>query len=166
MGRISETWSERRRHANSYREYSHNLRSRSGKLASLGRIISDHYSSLEADWQRFYQRDLAKDLWGIEPLGTRKIANLIKWLPPEAAIWRSNETAWDTQTELQATTIEILDAILRTYLQVHSKPNSKKPKPIKIPRPWEKTEKEAKRGTTLNKLLSEGLKVKKIKKED
>jgi hypothetical protein len=87
---------------------------------------------------------------------------MVKWLPSEAAVWRDAGTSWSTENELQATTVEMLDAILRVYIQAHSKPNSKKPKPIKIPRPYEKQEKKR---TSIGEMLANGLTVKKIKNE-
>jgi len=84
---------------------------------------------------------------------------MIRWLPPEAALWRSAGTSWTTDNELQAATIEILDSFLRVYVQAHSKPGGTKSKPLRIPRPWDKAEKEAKRSTSIGEMLSNGLAV-------
>lgn len=132
-------------------------------MTSLARTVEEHYGAIEADWVRYYNRSLADDLWGPQAIGYRRIAGMIRWLPPEAALWRSNKTSWTIDNELQATTIETLDALLRAYIQAHSKPNSRKPTPIQIPRPWDKAEKSSKRGTTLTTLLSEGVKIRKAK---
>ena len=66
---------------------------------------------------------------------------------------------------MQAVTVELLDTFIKLYVQAHSKPNSaKKYKPLRIPRPWDKSEKEAKRSTTLRELISKGVSVKKSNK--
>ncbi len=113
---------------------------------------------------RYYSRDLRSDLWGQHWIGVRRIASLIRWLPPEAALWRANKTAWTVDNELNAGIIEMLDALLRAYIQTHSKPTSKKPNPVKIPRPWDKAETSRNRSTTLGDLLSQGLTVRKTPK--
>jgi hypothetical protein len=131
-------------------------------MTSLNRFVESHYGAIEADWRRYYGRSLKQDLWGVNYIGVREISHMVKWLPSEAAVWRDAGTSWSTENELQATTVEMLDAILRVYIQAHSKPNSKKPKPIKIPRPYEKQEKKR---TSIGEMLANGLTVKKIKNE-
>ena len=78
------------------------------------------------------------------------------WLPPDAAVWRSTGQAWDAGIELQATTVEMLDALLRAYLQVHSKKGTRQPKPVEIPRPWKRAAKPGRTGTPLSDLLRAG----------
>ena len=134
-------------------------------MISLNHFVNSHYGAIEADWRRFYRRSLKEDLWGESNLGAREISQMLRWLPPEAAVWRDAGTSWSTENELQAVTVEMLDALLRVYIQTHSKPNSKKTKPIKIPRPWEKNEKQEKTRTSIGEMLANGLSVKKIKKE-
>lgn len=128
-------------------------------MTGLSRLLEDNFGAAEADWHRFYGRSLKHDLWGAEQLGVRETIQMLRWLPPEAAFWRSAGTSWSTENELQATTIEMLDAILRAYIQAHSKPNANKQKPIHIPRPWDKAEKKAKRGTSIGEMLGNGLQV-------
>jgi hypothetical protein len=128
-------------------------------MTGLSRLVEDNFGAAEADWRRFYGRSLKHDLWGTTNLGAREIVQMMRWLPPEAAIWRSAGTSWSTENELQATTVEMLDALLRTYIQANSKPNSKKPTPLRIPRPWDKAEKQAARRTTLGEMLGNGLTV-------
>ena len=89
---------------------------------------------------------------------------MIRWLPPEAALWRSTGESWSTDNEFQAVTIEMLDTFIKLYIQAHSKPNSRKLKPLHIPRPWDKSEKTPKKSTSLNELISKGIKVHKAKK--
>lgn len=122
-------------------------------MTGLAGLVSEHFPALEADWVRYYGRDLASDLYGPEPMGVRRLLSLTRWLPPEAALWRSTGQAWDTHTELQATTVEMLDALLRAYLQVHSKKGAKQPQPVEIPRPWKRTEKPRQSGTPLSELI-------------
>jgi hypothetical protein len=126
--------------------------------------VRENYEAIEADWVRYYNRNLADDLWGQPGIGVRRIAGLIRWLPPEAALWRSNKTSWTIDNELQAATIEMLDALLRAYVQSHSKPTARKPNPVKIPRPWDNAENTGKRRTTLGDLLGQGLSVKRVSK--
>lgn len=124
-------------------------------------MCRDHFEALEADFQRYYQIDLANALYGPQPLGARRFVALIKWLPPEAAIWRATSTTWTTDNELAALTIEMLDSLRRLYIQAHSKKGGTPPKPIEIPRPWKRKEKApAKRGTSLAEMMKQyGLQV-------
>lgn len=133
-------------------------------MTGLSRLIEDNFGAVEADWRRFYRRSLKQDLWSTDHLGAREIIQMMRWLPPEAALWRSAGTSWSTENELQAATVEMLDALLRTYIQAHSKPNAKRPTPLRIPRPWDKAEKQAKRRTTLGEMLGNGLSVRKAPK--
>ena len=89
-------------------------------------------------------------------MGLRRLLSFMQWLPPDAAVWRSTGTAWDANTELQAVTVEMLDAVLRAYTQVHSKKGSRPPKPLEIPRPWKRTAKPARSGTSLSELMRAG----------
>lgn len=118
-------------------------------------MVLEHYEALEADWQRYYSRDLAADLWGASPLSARKVSTLVRWLPADAAFWRSQGTAWDMSTELAAVQVELLDSILSAYVRVHSKKNAGKRDPIKIPRPWERApEGDTFQGTTIGDMLA------------
>jgi len=106
---------------------------------------------------------LADDLWGTNKLSIRKIFNLLKWLPVDAALWRSNKTAWTTTDELLATLIEVNDAQLRAFIQANSKPNSKKIDPIVIERPNGTDAKESKKRTSLKEIINTGsIPVKKV----
>lgn len=92
-------------------------------------------------------------MYGPAPVSARKVASLIRWLPPDAALWRSLGTAWDTRTELAALTVEMLDAQLRAFVQANSKKGTPAHPPMHIPRPWEAPEKAARRGTGLSELI-------------
>lgn len=123
--------------------------------------MHEHWDALEADWQRFYGRDLGADLYGPQARGFRRIATLIHWLPPEASVWRSMGLSWSEDRELLAVNIEVLDSLRRAFLMANSKKGTKPPEPVRIPRPWQKQERPAGRGTRLRDLLSQaGLKVK------
>lgn len=71
-------------------------------------------------------------------------------------MWRSTGQAWDTSTELQAVTVEMLDGLLRAYMQVHSKKGSQNAKPLEIPRPWKQSAKPGRSGTPLKELIGTG----------
>lgn len=81
---------------------------------------------------------------------------MLRWLPPDAALWRSQGSAWGMETELLAVQTEILDALLTSYARVHSKKGSSPKKdPLRIPRPWDRAADERSRqGTTLGELLA------------
>lgn len=115
-------------------------------------LVAEHFDAAEADWARYYGRPLHLDLYGPEPMSARRVASLVRWLPPDAAVWRSAGTAWDVKTELAATTVELLDALLGVTVQVNSK-KPKKVEPTRIPRPWQ-SERKRDGGTTLGELLS------------
>jgi hypothetical protein len=110
---------------------------------------------LEADWFRFYGRDFRADLYGPEALGARRVLALVEWLPPDAALWRSAKTSWSDERELAAVQIEVIDALRRAFIMAHSKQGSRPPEAVRIPRPWEKAEKRAGRGTRLRDLIRE-----------
>jgi hypothetical protein len=97
---------------------------------------------------------LGKELYGPNQISTRRFYSLVKWLPPEAAVWRSMQRNWTTENELQAITIEMLDGFRRLYLQANSKKGTQLPPPITIPRPWDKKKEPSKRsGTTLKEMI-------------
>lgn len=124
-------------------------------------MCRDHFEALEADFQRYYQIDLASALYGDRPLGARRFLALIKWLPAEAAVWRATSTSWTVDNELAALNIEMLDSLRRMYIQAHTKKGTQPPKPVEVPRPWNTEKKStAKRGTTLAEMMKRhGLKV-------
>lgn len=83
----------------------------------------------------------------------RKVANLVRNLPPEAALRRALDpdgSAWSTSDHLLASILEVVDSHRVNYVAAHSKTGAKVPKPIRVPRPGEKKPK--RRGTTLGEL--------------
>lgn len=117
-------------------------------------LLREHGEALEADFQRFYGLDLYQEVYGPHPISARRFVALTRWLPEEAAVWRSTKTAWSTETELQAVLIEVLDSFRRLYLQAHSKKGAKLPDPISIPRPYKTKTESRKSGTTLGEMLA------------
>lgn len=87
-------------------------------------------------------------------MSVRRYASLVKWLPPDAALWRATGKDWSTTNELLSILIETLDTFRRMYLQANSKRGTNLPEPLHIPRPWER-EKERKKssGTSLRELI-------------
>jgi hypothetical protein len=61
------------------------------KSQSLCAAVAEHHSALEADLARFYQVDLL-DLWRGR-LSWRKLAQLVRWLPRDAALYESMRLA-------------------------------------------------------------------------
>lgn len=115
--------------------------------------MGDHFDALEADFQHYYGIDLADALYGERSISTRRVVNLVRWLPPEAAVWRALEQSWSTGEELQALTIELLDSIRRLYIQANTKKGTKLPEPIEIRRPWTPKNATRKSGTTLREMI-------------
>jgi hypothetical protein len=57
-----------------------------GGIGSLGATLNQYWDAVEADFERYYQRDLR---YAIKDLGARRLYALVKNLPPDAALWRS-----------------------------------------------------------------------------
>ncbi len=115
--------------------------------------MQHHFESIEADWARYYARDLAQDLYGVNCVGWRYINSLLTWLPADAALWRSMGSAWSDEKELLAVNIEVLDALRRSFIIANSKKGAKIPDAVHIDRPGAKTHVK-KTGTTLEELMN------------
>lgn len=103
-------------------------------------MILEHFDELEADFLRFYAADLPAAIWGPAPMSARKIAVLVKGLPPDSAIARALNPSlgWGTTEELLAVLTEQVDLSNRLFLKAHSREGSGDPKPfITIRRPWQ-----------------------------
>ncbi len=61
-------------------------------------------------------------------------------------------SSWPAERELAAVTVELLHSILRTYVSANSKPGTRLPEPLHIPRPWDTSKEKRKAGTTLAEL--------------
>lgn len=112
-----------------------------------------HFESIEADWARYYNRDLAQDLYGHPSISWRYINSLLTWLPSDAAVWRSMGNAWSDEKELAATNIEVVDALRRAFIVANSKKGAREPEPVRIPRPWQKSEAVKRKGTSLGEMM-------------
>ncbi len=93
------------------------------------------FETVEADLTRYYQTDLCDALWGEQPMTVRRLNVLVKALPPESATARDATHGWGAQEELLATLCELVDRGDRWFYQAHTKPNTRPPEPITIPRP-------------------------------
>jgi hypothetical protein len=132
----SEALDRRRRRA--HQPGGRHLRARErGGTASLGRYVEEHFEALEADFQRFYQLDLRRCLWGAEAVGLRRLRSLIAGLPTESAtkFKPPDPKAWTRDQQLLALLAELVDYGNRNFIAAHTKKGSPQPKPIKIPRP-------------------------------
>lgn len=86
------------------------LRDELGKALSLGKVLTQRWDLVEADFQHHYGLDLREEVEG--PL--RRLNALIAGLPPDSATWR--EDAWPPLLELIALQIERSDAWFRALL--------------------------------------------------
>src|SRR6185503_20102909 len=64
-----------------------------GGTASLGLAVFGFWGELEADWQRFYGRDLGRDLYGGR-LSVRRLRVLVRGLPPEESAFKGAIRTW------------------------------------------------------------------------
>jgi hypothetical protein len=127
-------------------------------MTGLAAIVRQHYPALEADFARYYQKDLGEELY-VRNTPARRILSLVQWLPPDAALWRSMGNSWSTDQELLALNAELLDSLRRLYLQAHSKPGARLPDPLHIPRPGDRETPQRPRGTTYKEMLRMGVRV-------
>lgn len=77
--------------------------------------METHFEPLEASFQAAYGLDLRQALWGPRRIGVRRLAALIGGLPTASPFARSVNpaAAWGPVEEFTATTVEMLDALLR-----------------------------------------------------
>lgn len=100
-----------------------------------------HSEALEADLQREYGIDYR---WALKNMGARRLLALARNLSPRSATVRAffDGQDWSTTDELLAVLIEQVDLMNRNFIRANSKPNSRQPEPLHIPRPLEKNEPE------------------------
>lgn len=81
--------------------------------------------------------NLPDALWGDQPTGARRLGALVRGLPADSATFRAVAPAasWTISDELLATLIELTDARWGWFFDVHAKPNTRRPSPLRIPRP-------------------------------
>ena len=113
--------------------------------------VHEHYSEIEADWSRFYHRDLRDDLWGDQPLGMRRIRSMLTNLPHDSALRNAAKAHWTDSDAMLALIAELLDAQRRDFIAAHTAPGTRLPPALQIPRPWDTVEPRAS-GMTLQEL--------------
>jgi len=88
--------------------------------------------------QRFYQIDLRQALWGSDQISHRRLATLIRHLPPEAALNRqaTQGTTWTMDTEIATITLELIHELYRLTAKAAGVDNSDLPDELRITRPW------------------------------
>lgn len=65
----------------------------------------------------------------------RRMGALIRWLPPEAAVWADTPASWTLDRELSAVTVELLGEVVRGLSAQVARRRSDIPRSIRIPRP-------------------------------
>lgn len=103
-------------------------------------MLRHHGGALEADFERYYGRDVLDVYRGT--LSLRKASNLALMLPPGAITWQEagTDSAWTITDHLLA---DVLDALNTANWQRGQDGNRKRPDPV--PRPRELREKREKR---------------------
>lgn len=99
--------------------------------------IYEHYGAIEADWLRYYNRNLSTDLWGTDPIGMRKLKNYLIHLPLNSNFRKATNTHWSDMDAMVAIGVELLDAQRREFLAVNTKEGTELPTPLRLPRPWD-----------------------------
>jgi hypothetical protein len=74
-------------------------------------------------------------------------------LPTESTLIRKITDNWSFEREMQAATVELLHTVLRTYLSANTKPGTRMPEPLQIPRPGGTQTPKRPRGTSMRELL-------------
>lgn len=93
--------------------------------------LTKRWAEVEADFQRFYGLDLRVEVSG--DTGCRRLCALVEHLPPDAALWRS-EDPWSVGDHLAASLIEVTDMWGRILAITFGQPAGKLPEQIQIPR--------------------------------
>jgi hypothetical protein len=65
----------------------------------------------------------------------RRIGVLIRWLPPDAAVWADTPASWSLERELAASTVELLGEVVRGLAAQVAARRSQVPASIRVPRP-------------------------------
>lgn len=107
-------------------------------MIGLGAFVVEHFSAIEADFQRFYGLDLAALLWGPEPVTYRRLAALVRWIPPESSLGLStgsHRPGWGATEELLKLVAELVDHGNRLFYSAHKRRGAPTPKAIEILRP-------------------------------
>jgi hypothetical protein len=102
---------------------------------------------------RTYGRDIREDLWGENAIGVRRLSSMVENLPHDSAFIRTITHDWTTDRELAAAQIEVTHSLLRAFISANTKPGSRLPDPLQIPRPGGTLTERKPRGTTMRELL-------------
>ena len=90
-----------------------------------------------------------------------KVEALINGLPKDSALARAvapetEGSDWGNTEELLATLAELVDVGNRQFVAANTKKGARKPKPIKIRRPWDPTERRRATAEETQELLGPG----------
>ena len=108
------------------------VRHDAGGIRSLRAVLTDRWGAVEADFQRYYQLDLRREIRG----SARRLWQLVSHLPQESATWRSK--GWTQQEELTAMQIEVTHAGLLALAELKTKGKARLPRePLELQRPGE-----------------------------
>lgn len=105
-------------------------------------FLETHWDEAEADWQRYYGRDLAADVWGEYRRPARwldvRLRGLLGYHDSLLARKIAGDQAdWNWTQELLACVFDAIQQQNFLFLSVNSKKPPKKP-PAPFPRPWKK----------------------------
>jgi hypothetical protein len=64
----------------------------------------------------------------------RRMGVLIRWLPPDAAVWHDTPASWSLERELSAATVELLGEVVRGVTALGGVRRSSLPPSVKVPR--------------------------------
>ncbi len=81
------------------------VRGRLGGIEGLGELLATRWGSLEADFDRYYHRDLTVEY---ERMSVRRMLALVNGLPLDSATLRDGK-AWTQERELLAEVVEHVD---------------------------------------------------------
>jgi hypothetical protein len=70
----------------------------------------------------------------------RRMTVLVRWLPPDAAVWVDTPASWTLDRELAASGVEILGEVVRGLAALVAKRPSQIPPSIRIPRVFDRAE--------------------------
>lgn len=105
-------------------------------------MLEEHWNAVEADLQRFYGIHLGEAMYGPNPITARRLWALVSELPHRSATGRASNPdgfGWETEHELLAGLIEVVDGGFRNLFVATLSPHMKKPpqpwKAVTVPRP-------------------------------
>lgn len=88
-------------------------------------------------------------------MSLRRLLILVRGLPPEARVRSIDpDQPWPIATELLAVAVELIHMQWTGFMMVNSKKGTKKPKPLRVPRPGEQVAKRKKRPATIAETMA------------